>query len=237
MDGNVTFLGDFSKKLVTNTFFNFLVRCWTFVLTVLLTPYIVSHLNVQDFGTWALMTIFISAFNPGQVPLVDLGGVFMKYISEYYTYEDYERINRVLLCGLFFYGIFGAALTTGGLLLERPLFQLFHISNEAAGAYLLVLIASAVSNISAMLLSVFKGIQRMDKSNSLEIKLSILYAAGTVFFLHTGRGISGLAVNALLNACLAVIVAWWAVQRTIPKINIITTFDTRLLRDMLAYGL
>ena len=145
-------------------------------------PYILSRLDIHDFGTWVLMAIFISAFNLGQVPLFDLGGVFMKYISEYYTYDDYEGINRVLVCGLFFYGLFGIALTSGGVLLERPLFHLFHISDGASSAYFLVLVASAISNISAMLLAVFKGIQRMDKSNSLEIRLSILNAAGTIVF-------------------------------------------------------
>src|SRR5215469_16336620 len=154
MDGNVTFLGEFSKKLVTNTFFNFLGRCWSFILTLLLTPYILSRLDVHDFGTWVLMTIFISAFNPGQVPLFDLGGVFMKYISEYYTYEDYESINHVLICGLFFYGLFGVGLISLGLLLEHPLFRLLHISDGASTAYLLVLLASAVSNVSGMFLSV-----------------------------------------------------------------------------------
>ena len=237
MDGNVTFLGEFSKKLVTNTFFNFLGRCWNFILTLLLTPYILSRLDVHDFGTWVLMTIFISAFNPGQVPLFDLGGVFMKYISEYYTYEDYAGINRVLLCGMFFYGLFGIALTSGGLLLERPLFHLFHISDGASSAYFLVLVASAISNISAMLLAVFKGIQRMDKSNSLEIRLSILNAAGTIVFLRIGWGIFGLAANALLNAGLAVIVTWWALRRMIPKIRMSAHLDKTLLGDMLAYGM
>lgn len=237
MDGNVTFLGEFSKKLVTNTIFNFVGRCWSFLLTLLLTPYILSRLDVHDFGTWVLMTIFISAFNPGQVPLFDLGGVFMKYISEYYTYEDFESISHVLICGLFFYGLFGIGLISLGLLFEHPIFRVLHISDGASTAYFLVLLASAVSNVSAMFLSVFKGIQRMDRSNSLEIQLSIFNAAGTIFFLEAGWGISGLAVNALLNACLAVVVIWWATVRMLPKVGLRGRFDRTLLRGMLAYGM
>ena len=87
----------FSAGLVVNFGLVFFFGSFMFVLTLLLTPYILSRLDVRDFGTWVLMTIFISAFNPGQVPLFDLGGVFMKYISEYYTYEDYAGINRVLV--------------------------------------------------------------------------------------------------------------------------------------------
>ena len=55
---SITFLGDFSKKLVTNTFLNFLGRCWNFLVTLLLTPYILLHLNVQEFGVWVLLSIF-----------------------------------------------------------------------------------------------------------------------------------------------------------------------------------
>jgi len=114
MNGGVTFLGEFSTKLVTNTFFNLLGRCWSFLVALLLTPYILSHLGVRDFGTWVLLSIFISSFN-----LLDLGlgSSFVKYISEYYTYEDYDRINRVLFSGLVFYGLFGIVLVAAGLVL------------------------------------------------------------------------------------------------------------------------
>ncbi len=228
----VTLLGEFSRKLVTNTFFNLLGRCWSFLITLLLTPYILSHLSVGDFGTWVLLSIFISSFN-----LLDLGlgSAFVKYISEYYTYEDYDRINRVLFSGLIFYCVFGAALVAIGLILEGPLFQVFHISG-ASEVYLFVLISCAVSNIGAMLLSVFKGIQRMDKSNSIEIRLSILNAIGTVFFLQAGWGMFGLAVNALVNVCLGLVLTWWAVGRAVPQISIGWHFDGKLLREMFAYG-
>src|ERR1700687_276360 len=121
MSGDITFLGDFSKKLVTNTFCNLLGRCWSFVITLLLTPYILSRLGVRDFGTWVVLSIFISPYF-----LLDfgLGSSFVKYISEYYTFEDYDRINRVLFSGLVFYALFGIVLVSVGLLLEHPLFQL-----------------------------------------------------------------------------------------------------------------
>src|SRR5689334_2527086 len=104
----VTFLGDFSKKLVTNTFFNVLGRCWSFLVTLLLTPYILHRLDVGEFGIWVLLTVFTSSFN-----LLDLGlgSSFVKYISAYHTYEDYDRINQVLFSGLIFYGLFGIFLT------------------------------------------------------------------------------------------------------------------------------
>jgi len=104
----VTFLGEFSKKLVTNTFFNVLGRSWSFLITLLLTPYILKHLDKGEFGVWVLLSVFTSSFN-----LLDLGlgSSFVKYISAYYTYEEYDRMNEVLFSGLVFYGIFGVLLT------------------------------------------------------------------------------------------------------------------------------
>src|SRR5688572_21687025 len=182
MNKSVTFLGAFSQKLVTNTFFNLLGRSWSFLTTLLLTPYILAHLDVGDFGIWVLLSVFTSSFN-----LLDigLGSSFVKFISEFYTYKDYERINRVLFSGLLFYSLFGILLVVFGVIIQRPLLQWFGVVGHA-DVYLLILSSCAIHNISAMFLSVFKGIQRMDKSNSLEILLSIVNAAGTVFFLQLG---------------------------------------------------
>ena len=80
----VTFLGDFSKKVVTNTFFNLLGRSWSFLISLLLTPYILGHLDVGDFGAWILLSIFVYSFS-----LLDLGlgSSFVKYISAYHVWR------------------------------------------------------------------------------------------------------------------------------------------------------
>src|SRR5262245_1237578 len=110
----VTLQGEFSQKLVTNTLFNLIGRAWSFLLALLLTPYILSHLTVREFGTWVVLSIFISSFN-----LLDLGlgASFVKHIAEYYAHEDFGRINRVLFFGLVFYGVFGVLQISVGLLL------------------------------------------------------------------------------------------------------------------------
>src|SRR5437879_4074360 len=228
----VTFLGDFSKKFVTNTFFNVLGRSWSFLTSLFLTPYILSRLNVGDFGVWVLLTIFISSFN-----LLDLGlgFSFVKYISAYHTHQDYDRINKVIFSGLAFYGLLGILGIAVGLLIEGPLLALFRISH-AADVYFLVLITCAVTNIGAMFLSVFKGIQRMDKQNSIEITMSIVNALGTIVFLEAGFGIFGLGLNALINACLSVVLTAIVLKRAVPNVSLRWNFDPKLLREMFDYG-
>src|SRR6266850_199588 len=228
----VTFLGDFSKKFVTNTFFNVLGRSFNFLTNLFLTPYILSRLGVGDFGVWVLLTIFIYSFN-----LLDLGlgFSFVKYISAYHTHQDYDRINKVIFSGLAFYGLLGILGIAVGLLIQGPLLALFRISH-AADVYLLILVTCAVTNIGAMFLSVFKGIQRMDKQNSLEITMSVLNVIGTVVFLEAGFGIFGLAVNALVSAFLAVCITFVTLKRVMPQFSLGWNFDSKLLREMFSYG-
>jgi O-antigen/teichoic acid export membrane protein len=232
----VTLQGEFSKKLVTNTFFNLLGRCWSFVIALLLTPYILAHLQVHEFGTWVILSIFLSSSASFNLLDFGLGSAFVKHIAEFHTHGDFARINRVLFSGLLFYSILGTLVVSLGLLVRNRLFDLFHLPG-ASTAYLLVLLAWAVSNVSVMLLSVFRGIQRMDTSNSLEIKISIANAIGTVLFLASGWGMLGLAMNALVNTIFAMFLTWWTLHRKIPQLSIGWHFDGKLLWSMFAYGM
>src|SRR5436309_12047866 len=202
---SITFLGVFSQKLVTNTFFNFLGRSWNFLVTLLLTPYILSHLNVHEFGVWVLLAIFTSSFN-----LLDLGmgAAFVKHISEYYTHRDFERINKAILSGLIFYLMFGALLIAIGLALHRPLFRLFQIPDGFSDVFLLVLTGFSLLNLSNLFLSALRGIQRMDKSNAVEIGMSVPAVLGTVLFLRAGFGMGGMAVNGVIAPGLTACGAW-----------------------------
>jgi O-antigen/teichoic acid export membrane protein len=134
-----------------------------------------------------------------------------------------------------FYGIFGVVLVAGGLALEEPMFRLFHISGVSP-IYRLILLSCGISNMASMFLSVFKGIQRMDASNAIEVKLSLVNAAGTLILLESGWGMFGLAVNSLVQACFSLIVTWWAVRRMLPMVSLKWHFDKALLREMFAYG-
>jgi O-antigen/teichoic acid export membrane protein len=228
----VTLLGEFSKKLVTNTFFNLLGRSWSFLVTILLTPYLLEHLGKGEFGVWVLLSVFTISFN-----LLDLGlgSSFVRYISAYYTYEDYARINEVLFSGLAFYGLFGVVLTSVGIAVEKPLFAYFNIT-DARNVFPIVLIACSVQNVAVLFLSVFKGMQRMDVSNSLEIKISILNVCGTVIFLQRGFGILGLAINSLLIQLTTMVWTWWTVRRFMPKVRLGWHVNPRLLKEMFSYG-
>src|SRR6185369_4977988 len=77
----------------------------------------------------------------------------------------------------------------------------------------------------------------MDKSNSIEIKLSLINLVGTVAFLEAGFGMFGLALNAVLCALIALVVTGASLKREVQKISFGWNFDRALLREMFGYGL
>jgi O-antigen/teichoic acid export membrane protein len=232
---SITFLGDFSKKLAINTLFNFLGRFWAFIATFLLTPYILRHLTANEFGVWVVFNVFASSFT-----LLDLGlgSAFVKFISTYDAHKDTDSINRVIYSGLAFYCILGALFVGLGSLVGEHLFRWLGISGVVglSTIYRLALIACALSNVAAMFLGVFRGIQRMDKSNAIEIGIILLNSAGTVFVLQGGFGLMGLAVNAAVTALISVVIAWRLVRRSVPRLRSGKHFDGALLGQMFRYG-
>jgi O-antigen/teichoic acid export membrane protein len=229
---SVTFLGEFSKKLATNTFFNVLGRFWSFFVTILLTPYILHSLGARDYGIWAAFVVFIGSSN-----LLDfgLGSSFLKFIAAYHAQEDYEKINKAIFSGMVFYGLFGIGLIGAGLIFRDPLLAFFRIS-DASDSYVLALFACAIQSIGAMVLAVFKGIQRMDKSNSIEMRMLGASALSAVLFLRLGYGLYGLTMNTLIWSAISLYVSWAAVRRAVPKITLGFHFDGRVLREMFSYG-
>jgi len=229
----ITFLGAFSRKLIINTLFNFLGRFWSFAATILLTPFIWNHLTPGEFGVWVLLSaIFLESYT-----LLDLGfgAAFVKYISAFHAHEDYPSINKALFSGFVFYILLGALIVGVGLLLQNVIFLFFNISS-AENVYLFTLIACAVGNLGVMFLSVFRGVQRMDKSNGIEIGVSILNALGVVLVLSAGWGLSGLALNALINALILLVASWFTVKRAMPRISLGLHYDGALLSEMFRYG-
>lgn len=185
-----------SKKIIRNTGYNMAGRFFSIAAALLLTPYIIRHIGVERFGIWAIVGVVTGYFG-----LLDLGigTSFVKYISEYYTKKDYEKINHVINTGFFFYSVLAVIIIVLSLLFMRPILNLFNIPPSLFGETIFVLWISilifAFSNSLGIFAAVQAGLQRMDISNILCVAVSVLNALGTVIFLKKGYGLRGLMIN------------------------------------------
>lgn len=185
-----------SQKIIRNTIFNIIGRFWGILVALVLTPYIIGHIGIERYGIWAIIGVITGYFG-----LLDfgIGTSFVKYISEFYTKKDYEKINQVVNTGFIFYSIFAAIIITLAFFIINPLLAFFkipsHLYNEALFVFLLGIILFAISNALSAFRAVQGGLQRMDISNKVAIAISIPMIIGTIYFLEKGYGLPGLMVN------------------------------------------
>ena len=229
----------FSHKLVRNTFFNFVGRFWAMLVTLFLTPYIVSKLGIQRFGVWSLIFVITGYFG-----LLDLGlgASFVKYVAEYHARKDYEAINRVFNSGLVLYLIFSFVIMVAGFALRDPILELFKIPAEFfADAQFVLLAAVAIyslSNVFDIFQAVMIGLQRMDVTNLIVLGVSVPRILGTVLFLELGYGLRGLIVNEALVFVLTALLLVLSAFHLLPRLRMGWVFyHGHSLRQLLSYGI
>lgn len=227
-----------SEKIIRNTVYNAIGRFWGIIVTLFLTPYIISRIGLDRYGVWTLAGVATSYFS-----LLDfgVGTSFVKYISEAHAQNEDSELNRIINTGLIFYALFGAVILLAGLPLVDLLVALFKIPPEirpdAAWAFVIGMAIFALSNTVSVFASVQTALQRMDISNRIAIAVSVPTIIGTVFVLESGYGLVGLMVNnaimLLLSSTLNILFAF----RLLPALRLSPAwFDQRTLRKFLGFG-
>lgn len=227
-----------SQKIIRNTIFNIIGRFWGILVALVLTPYIIHHIGIERYGIWAIVGVLTGYFG-----LLDfgIGTSFVKYISEYYTKEDYKKINQVVNTGFIFYSIFTIIIIVLAFLIINPLLTLFKIPanlyNEAVFVFLLGIILFGVSNALSPFVAIQGGLQRMDISNKVAIAISIPMVIGTIFFLEAGYGLPGLMVNNAIILVISSIANIVIAFRILPELRFNPfLFNKEMFKKLFGFG-
>ncbi|RMF92193.1 MAG: hypothetical protein D6734_12865, partial [Candidatus Schekmanbacteria bacterium] len=185
-----------SKKIISNTIYNYLGNLTQIFINFFLTPYIFRKLGAERFGIWAFMFAVTSYFS-----LLDLGagGSFTKYLAEYKAKRDTKNINNIINHGLLFYLPLGIIQFIAGYFLIDIIIGFFKIEevyiSETYNVLLFGILAFCIQSTVTPIRSIFEGFQKMGILNYIKIISAIPRAAGIVFVLHYGYGLTGLALN------------------------------------------
>lgn len=202
-----------SQKIIRNTKFNIVGRFWGILVYLLLTPFIIHHIGIERYGIWALITVLIGYFS-----LLDfgIGTSFVKFISEFYTKKENDKINQLINSGIVIYSILAVFIIAITPFIIDVILTLFNIPNElykeAKFVFVLGIAISAIANALSPFRALQDGLQRMDIINKITILVSIPMAAGTLYVLKKGYGLEGLIINnaavILLASAINVVVAF-----------------------------
>lgn len=227
-----------SEKIIRNTIFNTIGRFWGILVALILTPYAIHHIGMERYGIWAIVGVLTGYFG-----LLDfgIGTSFVKYISEYYTKKDYKSLNQVVNTGVVFYSLFGGAIIILGFLLINPLLKFFNIPinlyDEALFVFILGIIIFAVSNAVSAFGAIQGGLQRMDISNKVAIAVSIPMVIGTIYFLESGYGLSGLMINNAIIFAITSIINIIIAFKVLPELRFSPLlFSKEMFKKLFNFG-
>jgi O-antigen/teichoic acid export membrane protein len=226
------------QKIVRNTFFNTAGRVWAVLTGLILTPYIISRLGVEQYGILALLggvTGYFGLFDFG------ISTSFVKYIAEFYARKEYGKINAVVNTGVAFYLVFGVGVSVFAFFFMEPVLSLLSLPpglhKETAFVFVFGVGIFSISSALGAFASVPEGLQRMDVTNLISVAVSVPNIAGTVFVLEKGYGLPGLMVNSLVITLLGNGINIVAAFRMLPELKFnLLLFSVDLFKKLFSFG-
>ncbi|VVB89300.1 Polysaccharide biosynthesis protein [uncultured archaeon] len=228
-----------SKKIIRNTAYNYVGFLILVSIQFFSTPYIVRALGKDAYGVYALISVFI-----GYVGLLELGigASIIKYVSEYYVENRYDKINHlvstafVLFLGL---GFVGALI----ILVFREFFatSLFkvpsYLTDDTIFVFTVAGIAFFFTFIFGVFINVLVGLQRMDITNKISTLFGVLNIAGIVALLWSGYGLKEIVILSSANGIIGVLISAYISKRILRELSLIPRFfDRSYVKDIMQFS-
>jgi O-antigen/teichoic acid export membrane protein len=200
------------RRLLRNTFFNVIGHVWTLLLSLVLTPILISYLGLPDYGLYIVVSSILS-----WSWILDLGvsTAAVRFLSDHAARGDEDRFSECLSAAMLIK--IGAAVAIaaigvfGGGWLARLLD--FPDPSVTRRVWLLLCLTSAISNISLLWNAVLAARHRMDLAVRIGLALSLPSAAAVVATVASGGGLQGFLLVNLMVTVLYFLLAGGAALR------------------------
>ncbi len=227
-----------SRKIIRNTIFSSAGLLWSYLLSFLLTPFIIHKIGIEAFGIWAIANTAINFFtflDPG------FGSSYVKYIAEYNTKKEYRTVNNVINTGFVFSLLFCVGVVGVYLLLKSFIIGFLKFSPERYEDVLFVFFGILMVFIINYAFTVFKstlvGLQRMDITNAILVVISVPSSIGIIVFLSLGFGLKGMVYNSIIVALVTVISYAICAYKIFPQMSIHPKFFClKILKRLWRFG-
>lgn len=225
--------------ILKNSFWNASANLATGAVAFLLVPFMLRHMGEQRYGVWVLIG---SAFAYSSMLGFGLSSAINRYVPVSLARGCEDDVRRVTSTGtVFFFGV-GVLLAGLTLLLYWGLARWFQIPPvlvpSARQTVLVVGGFACLSVITQGFEAVLSGYQRYDLTGISRVTAVLLRAAIVVAALLNGGGLLAVACAYGLTEFGSKMLNYVFCARLAPKRLVsFRAFDSKLLRDMLAYGI
>jgi O-antigen/teichoic acid export membrane protein len=196
-----------ARKHLRNLAFNWGGHAGTLLVMFFLSPYIVGKLDAVSYGIWSLLSVLT-----GYMGIFDLGvrASVGRHVALYLGKDDPVGVDETIRAGFGVFTLTGGLILVVGILLGWFFPALFKgVSPEHYNTvrYLLPLMVVNVwlSAIAAIYSSVLAAHDRFDVARIVDMVVLVIRTVATIYALHVGWGLWGLAGTVIGGNILAVV--------------------------------
>ncbi len=159
------------------------------ILTLLLTPFLLYAVGVQQYGLWAL---FGALTRFAWIADLGLSTTTVKYIAEYHSREEYHNVRQVVTFSAIFYGTFALCSLPIGWLLAPLVVHALHVPltlrAEAPVVFVSLLVYVFVTNSASAYGALLAGIGQLRLASYINALAQVVFlgVAVTLAKLHFG---------------------------------------------------
>ena len=231
-------IGDRAQRVVMNVVSAGGSQAGILLVSLVVTPVLVSGLGLRRYGLWALAGVLVNYFG-----LLDLGvgTSFVRYLAYHHARGDERRFNSVVRIGLLFYCLFGALLVPVVFALRGTIVSALGVPQELQRevSFLLVGVAVifALRSVFIVYRSAITAVERLDVNNRIALMIALPNGLGAILVVQLGLGLDGLVLNGLATALLTIAAQIVAAHRLIAMLRLRPfRIDWSVGPELLGYG-
>ena len=206
-------------------------------LTIVLTPVILHYIGVEQYGIFAIATVFV-----GFLGLINIGmgPVVQRFLAASWATSDLREARSVLGVGYLFFSMVGATGLALALVGGQFLPRILSLSPGLHGTATFVISVAGVGFFFSAFVNpagaIPGALQRFDSLTFASLTSTTASGAGSVAVLSLGWGLRGLIVVTALRPALMLMLLARSNKRLMPNLPIRPSYNGPLLRKMLSFS-
>jgi len=226
------------KVTAHNSVYSIIANVWYLLSRFLLTPFILNHLPLSEYGLWALCFVVMSFL---ALTSFGLEGTYIKYVAEFYARNEFDRINRLLSTGLLLTIVVSTIILLVLWIAMPLLISTLRIEEGLHQKAVVIFMGTGVVFMLDITLNCFgralDGMQYMALTAKVRLLTSFVELILIVIFLLGGLGVYGMMAAFFIRYLLAIIVNMRFAYKLVPGLKIrLHYFNTSSLKLFLFYG-
>ena len=209
------------NKLAGNALSGMLANIIYMLSRLLLTPFILHFISLEEFGLWSLSFIILSYAGMGGF---GVNSTYIRYSARYLAEGREKEISKLLSTGVTYMLSFSLLFCSVLILIMPFILERFHIDQSQRNLAATVFLGTAAVFCLELTLGGFKfilnGLHEFAKEKIVTTIASLFEIVAILSFLALGTGIKGLLYAFALRLFLDTFVCWTIVRTILPSLRI-----------------